>query len=138
MSQPRPGLAGVLETCLYHAAAEAEEIHRFYADVLGLREVSRWPGGVAFRAGAGVVLLFSRESLVARGGPISEHGTSGPGHVCLLAKDGVAYDAWKLALSTAGVKIAHEHDWGGGRRSIFFADPAGNLLEVAHGDLWPS
>ena len=36
-----------------------------------------------------------------------------------------------------GVEITHEHDWDGGLRSLYFTDPAGNLLEIADGDLWP-
>jgi catechol 2,3-dioxygenase-like lactoylglutathione lyase family enzyme len=36
------------------------------------------------------------------------------------------------------VEIEHEHDWSDDRRSFYFRDPAGNLLEVANADIWPS
>jgi catechol 2,3-dioxygenase-like lactoylglutathione lyase family enzyme len=131
------GLDGVLETSLYHDPDEAASVERFYTEILGLRLVSRWPGGFALRTGAGVLLLFDRSALAEREGPVSAHGTVGPGHACLLAREG-AYDDWRDRLASAGVEVAHEHEWEGGRRSLYFSDPAGNLLEVASGDLWPA
>ena len=137
MSAVEPALAGVLETSLYHDPGEAAEIERFYGEVLGLPLVSRWPGGMAFRAGGGVLLLFDRAALAERDGPISAHGTSGPGHACLVAAPG-GYEGWKQMLADREVEITHEHSWDAGRRSCYFNDPAGNLLEIADGDLWPS
>ena len=133
---PSP-LEGILETSLYHEAGEGPEVERFYSEVLGLALVSSWPGGMAFRAGAGVLLLFDRAALAERDGPIAAHGATGPGHVCMVAGAG-AYDAWKQGLAAVGVEVTHEHSWAGGRRSFYFNDPAGNLLEIADGDLWPS
>jgi catechol 2,3-dioxygenase-like lactoylglutathione lyase family enzyme len=129
-------LGGVLETSLYHDAGEAAAVERFYTQDLGLRVVSRWPGGFALRAGAGVLLLFDRSVLAKRDGPIAAHGTVGPGHACLVAPAD-AYDGWRERLENAGVEVTHEHEWDGGRRSLYFTDPAGNLLEIASGDLWP-
>jgi catechol-2,3-dioxygenase len=132
------GLAGVLETCLYHEPGEAEAVERFYSETLGLPVASRWPGGVAFRAGSGVVLLFDRAALANREGPISQHGTVGPGHACLLAPGPGSYEGWLDRLAEAGIEITHHHRWESGRRSFYFSDPAGNLLEIADGDLWPA
>ncbi|MQA73817.1 MAG: hypothetical protein GEU88_05635 [Solirubrobacterales bacterium] len=132
-----PGLGSVLETCLYHDSAEAEAVERFYARVLGLRSVARWPGGIAFRLGPGVLLLFDRELLAEREGPISAHGAAGPGHACMVAGNPEAYEAWRRVLAEAGIEITHEHEWAEGRRSFYFCDPAANLLEIADGDLWP-
>ncbi len=132
-----PAVSGVLETCLYHDADEAPAIERFYGELLGLPLVSRWPGGMAFRAGGGVVLLFERAQLVERDGPISAHGTTGPGHACVVCGE-ADYAAWMRRIEAAGVTITHEHRWGEERRSFYFNDPAGNLLEIADGDLWPA
>ncbi len=130
-------LSGVLETCLYHAPEHAAEVERFYGELLGLPLVSRWPGGMGFRVGAGMLLLFDRDELAERDGPIASHGTTGPGHACLLAGSPEQYVGWKLRLQEAGIELTHEHSWGAERRSIYFEDPAGNLLEIADGDLWP-
>lgn len=132
-----PQLGGVLETCLYHDAGDAAAIESFYGELLALPLVSRWPGGLAFRADGGVVLLFDRAQLAEREGPIAAHGTTGPGHACLVTSaDG--YETWRRRLAEAGVEITHEHRWDRGRRSFYFNDPAGNLLEIADGDLWPN
>jgi catechol 2,3-dioxygenase-like lactoylglutathione lyase family enzyme len=131
-----PRFHGVLETAVYHDRAQAREVERFYAELLGLPVVARWPGGVALRIGAGVLLLFDREALAEREGPIADHGATGPGHACLQASPGT-YDGWLELLGRAGVEITHEHEWDGGQRSLYFHDPAGNLIEIADGDLWP-
>jgi len=111
-------------------------MERFYSDLLGLPKVAGWNDGRAFRLGAGVVLLFDRDRIEGRDEPIAAHGSQGPGHLCLVAER-EAYGAWRERLDEAGVEITHEQEWPSGRRSLYFADPAGNLLEIADGDLWP-
>jgi catechol 2,3-dioxygenase-like lactoylglutathione lyase family enzyme len=137
MSDPAPGFEAVLETALYHEGFEGEQMERFYAELLGLPVVARWPDGVALRVGPGVLLLFDRQGLAEREGPIADHGTTGPGHACLTAP-GERYEAALRRLEDAGVEILHEHEWGDERRSFYFRDPAGNLIEIADGDLWPA
>jgi catechol 2,3-dioxygenase-like lactoylglutathione lyase family enzyme len=136
MSQPPARFEGVLETALYHDPGERDEIERFYGELLGLPLVARWADGLAFRVGPGVLLLFDRAGLADRGGPIADHGTTGPGHACLIAS-GDRYEAARQRVAASGVALTHEHQWAEGRRSFYFHDPAGNLLEVADGDLWP-
>ena len=125
----------ILETSLYHDSAQRDEMERFYTVLLGLSRVASWPDGIALRVGEGVLLIFDREQIEDRVEPMAQHGTSGPGHVCLVDAEG--YAGCKQRLAEAGVEILHEHEWGGGRRSFYFQDPAGNLLEIADGDLWP-
>jgi catechol 2,3-dioxygenase-like lactoylglutathione lyase family enzyme len=129
--------AGVLETSLYHDAADSDAIEHFYGETLGLAAVSRWPGGIAYRVDAGVLLLFEREGLAERDSPIAAHGTVGPGHACLVVDGPEPYADWRERIAAAGVEITHEHEWGDRYRSFYFTDPAGNLLEIADGDLWP-
>ncbi len=130
--------SGVLETCVYCSADEFEVTENFYAEVLGLRLVSSWAGSRAYRLGRGVLLLFEREALATRDGPIAQHGADGPGHVCLLARHRDDYERLQSALADAGVEITHEQQWEGGRRSYYFKDPAANLLEIAEADIWPA
>lgn len=134
-------LAALLETVLYHEPGQREQVERFYGELLGLRQVASWPDGVAYRVGGeaphgGVLLLFDRGLLAGREGPIAAHGSAGPGHACLVAGE-ADYEGWRARLTERGVEITHEHEWPSGRRSFYFHDPAGNLLEVADGDLWP-
>jgi catechol 2,3-dioxygenase-like lactoylglutathione lyase family enzyme len=133
---PSAGFEGVLETALYHDPGEREQIERFYGEALGLPVVARWPDGLAFRVGPGVLLLFDRGGLAEREGPIADHGTTGPGHACLLAP-GEEFEQARKRVAASGAEITHEHRWDDGRRSFYFHDPAGNLLEVADADLWP-
>jgi catechol 2,3-dioxygenase-like lactoylglutathione lyase family enzyme len=129
------GLRAVLEVALYHDAADGPAMASFYEQVLGLRQVARWPDGRALRLGTSVVLLFEREGLAEREGPIADHGSTGPGHVCFTVRAG-DYEESRRHVADAA-EIVHEHEWAGGRRSFYCRDPAGNLVEIADGDLWP-
>jgi catechol 2,3-dioxygenase-like lactoylglutathione lyase family enzyme len=131
------GVGGVLETSLYYPHSVREETLRFYDESLGLRRVAGWDDGTAYRLGSGVLLLFDRDLVAQRDGPVADHGAEGPGHVCLLADPG-RYDAVRRQVASLGVEITHDHEWSAGKRSFYFKDPAGNLLEVADSDLWPA
>jgi catechol 2,3-dioxygenase-like lactoylglutathione lyase family enzyme len=129
---PPVRLTGVLETVLYYEGGQADELERFYGEVLGLRRVA---GGLNFRLGAGVLLLFdAAESSVQETPP--PHGAHGPVHTCFLAP-AEAYEGWKEYLAEHGVATIEERTWASGVRSFYFRDPAGNVLEIAEGDLWP-
>jgi catechol 2,3-dioxygenase-like lactoylglutathione lyase family enzyme len=132
----QPSLAGILETALCYDRGQRGEMERLYGEVLGLPVVSRWGDGTSLRLGSGVLLLFEREGLASRDEPVADHGTTGPGHVCLVAASG-DYEAWKGRIREAGVETTHEQEWPGGGRSFYFKDPAGNLLEIADRDIWP-
>ena len=134
MPAPRPTVTGVLETVLYYSDAQATE--RFYSDVLGFRLLSREPGrSLFYRAGASVFLLFdARETL--GGGHLPAHGATGPVHTCFLATP-EDYETWKTYLAEQGVPVVQEVEWRAGLLSFYFRDPAGNVLEIANGDLWP-
>ena len=107
-----------------------------YRDLLGLPVVAGWEDGTALRVGSGLILLFDRQRLAGREGPIAAHGTSGPSHIALLSSP-EDYEAWRQRLSAAGVEIVHEQRWSGELDSFYFEDPAGNLIEIAGGDIWP-
>jgi catechol 2,3-dioxygenase-like lactoylglutathione lyase family enzyme len=136
MSAPGPALAGVLETALCYDRGQREAMEDLYGKLLGLPVVGQWGDGTALRLGTGVVLLFEREGLAGRNEPVADHGTTGPGHVCLLAEPG-DYEAWKERVRGAGIEITHEEEWPHDGHSFYFKDPAGNLLEIADRDIWP-
>ena len=137
MADATTNFTSVLETALYHSTNERGAVEHFYGEVLGLQKVAAWDTGIAFRVGTNVLLLFDRHRLKRIPGPISNHGGVGAGHACLLTSAD-EYDAWRERIVRYGVKIVHDQVWDERMNSFYFRDPAGNLLEVASGDLWPS
>jgi catechol 2,3-dioxygenase-like lactoylglutathione lyase family enzyme len=126
-------LAGVLETVVYCTTENEEETRRFYRDVLGLRPFDEHSYG--HRLPNGVFLLFNRDGSSVQEWP-PPHGATGPVHTCFLASPG-DYDRWRDELQAKGVEIVKEIEWKRRTRSFYFEDPAGNLLEIAEGDMWP-
>jgi len=125
-------LERILETVLYYSSGQEEELARFYGEVLGLQAVGR--GGLTFRVGDGLLLLFDADLSSVQSRP-PPHGARGPVHTCFVAPTD-EYGEWKQRLIEAGT-ILQEIEWDNGVRSFYFHDPAGNVLEIADGDLWP-
>lgn len=127
-----PPLSGILETVLYCTTQNEDVTRRFYEDVLGLRSI----GGSSYRAGSDVFLLFNSDRSTVQDEP-PPHGASGSVHVCFLTTS-EGYEAWKDRVAASEVEIVQEITWDEtGLHSFYFKDPAGNLLEIADGDLWP-
>ena len=126
-------LERILETVLYYPSGQEEELARFYGEVLGLHAVGR--SGLTFRVGEGVLLLFdARLSSVQTRPP--PHGARGPIHTCFVASAD-EYESWKERVTGETGSMLEEIEWDNGVRSFYFHDPAGNVLEIADGDLWP-
>ncbi len=128
-----PPITGLLETVLYCSTADEDSVHRFYSETLGLRRLS--PDGAAYRIGPSILLVFNRDRSSVQAEP-PPHGATGPAHACFLAAR-ADYDRWRQRLSAAGVRVTDERTWSNGARSLYFEDPAGNVLEIADGDPWP-
>jgi catechol 2,3-dioxygenase-like lactoylglutathione lyase family enzyme len=64
------------------------------------------------------------------------HGAIGSIHICFVAAADNC-EAWKQRLASHNVRILDQVEWDNGVTSFYFHDPAGNLLEIADGDLWP-
>jgi catechol 2,3-dioxygenase-like lactoylglutathione lyase family enzyme len=126
-------ISRIYETVLY--ADDLRAVGDFYRDVLGLRSVGE-PGELAatFRLDDGGMLLFFAPKLSSQPGrAVPSHGAIGAGHVALSVDE---LDPWRDRLRAAGVEIEQEVDWDGGR-SIYVRDPAGNVVELVEGDIWP-
>ena len=131
MNRPPP-LAGVFETVMYCTTENETEARRFYADTLGLRSVSQW----GYRLGTQVLLLFNADETRHQKWPPA-HGATGKGHICFIVSP-QAYEDWKKYLEARSVEITEEIDWSRGVMSFYFEDPAGNVLEISNGDMWPA
>lgn len=124
----------VFESVLY--AEDLEAAKHFYREVMGLPLVSENVGrGLAFRCGAGVVLVFDPRRTVIRDREVPAHGCSGAGHLAFVA-EAKDLDDWRMHLGKHGVAIETEVEWPEGGRSIYFRDPAGNSIELAPPTLW--
>ncbi|MDQ4095337.1 MAG: VOC family protein [Actinomycetota bacterium] len=131
-SDQPPPLSGVLESVLYCSGETEAATRRFYEEVLGFRRVSKW----AFRLGSQVFLLFNADETRSQDWP-PPHGASGPGHICFTVPP-EGYERWKGHLRQRGVELVDETDWSRGVHSVYFKDPAGNVVEIANGDMWPA
>jgi catechol 2,3-dioxygenase-like lactoylglutathione lyase family enzyme len=127
----RPG--GIFETVLYAEDLAAAE--RFYRDAVGLQVIQRGDQAVVFRCGDGVLLIFDPRKSRAAGREVPSHGVPGAGHIAFAAKP-EDLTAWRKQLHEAGVSIEQEMDWDEGGRSIYFRDPAGNVVELAPPTIW--
>src|SRR6266851_1507835 len=114
-------LAGVLETVLYYASDQQDEMERFYENVLGLKSLGLGRWSLAFRLGQGVVLLFDRSRSSMQDKPPS-HGASGSIHTAFPAAP-CEYDAWRERLADRDVTLIDEIAWDRGVRSCYFTDP---------------
>ena len=127
-------LAGILETVVYCTTENEEETRRFYRDVLGLQPVREeaWGTGSA-RASSCSSTPTSRRCRTRRLRTAHAMRGSIPASSRSLAD----YERWKQRLTENGVEIVQEIEWPSRPRSFYFEDPAGNVLEVAEGDMWP-
>ena len=123
----------MLETVLYYGPGEEEALARFYGEVLGLQRVGR--EGLTFRVGQALLLLFDRERSMRQSTP-PPHGAVGSIHTCFVTA-AESYETWKQRVVGHDVRILDEVEWDNGVTSFYLHDPAGNLLEIADGDLWP-
>jgi len=124
----------VIETAVYATDLAAAET--FYAGVLGLPVIGREPGRqVFFRAGAASMLLVFDPATTLRGGAFPPLGATGPGHVALGIRP-EALDDWRRHLTSHGVEIEQESTWPRGGHSLYFRDPAGNLVELVTPGVW--
>jgi catechol 2,3-dioxygenase-like lactoylglutathione lyase family enzyme len=123
----------IFETVLYAEDLAAAE--RFYHEALGLEVLERSNLTVVFRCGGGVLLIFDPRKSAAPDRDVPSHGTTAVGHIAFAAKP-EDLDAWREQLRKAGVPIEREVDWDEGGHSIYFRDPAGNVVELAPPTIW--
>jgi catechol 2,3-dioxygenase-like lactoylglutathione lyase family enzyme len=117
----------IKETCLY--IHDLEKAKSFYHELLELPVISYLPEKHLFlRVGESVLLLFNPED--------SKQKTSPPGHFgggkqhFAFEISGKAYADAKAEIKVKGIEIIDEITWGSGKKSFYFNDPEGNILEI--------
>jgi len=127
-------LSQLSEAAIYTSDLEAAE--RFYNGVLGLDVISIMEDrGIAFRCGATVLLAFDPARTRIPDAGVPTHGATGAGHIAFVIDDS-EIERWRKRLRESGVAIESEVDWPSGGRSLYFRDPAGNVVELAPPTLW--
>ena len=114
----------VIETCIY--SSNLESMKKFYVEIF-------------LKAGKSMLLIFdpSRTSVNNDGLPI--HGAMTPPssiHFAMEIEE-QEYQPCKKHLGGNGVAIQKEVNWDGKTKSLYFRDPAGNLVELITSGGWP-
>lgn len=117
----------IKETCLY--VHDLEKAKRFYHERLGLPVISYLSGKHLFlRAGQSVLLLFNPEDSKLKTSPPAHFG-GGKQHLAFEINGG-DYEESKRQIEGKGIEIIDEITWKSGKKSFYFNDPEGNVLEV--------
>jgi catechol-2,3-dioxygenase len=116
----------------------------FYINILGLEFVSEEKDRYVFlKAGQSMLLIFNpNETLVSNGSNTTQlpiHGAITPPSIIHFALEieKQNYVNAKSVLKEKSIKIEKEVTWGKGTNSIYFRDPAGNLVEIITPGSWP-
>jgi catechol 2,3-dioxygenase-like lactoylglutathione lyase family enzyme len=127
-------IRAIIETAIY--VDDLQSAEDLYERVLGLRAIGKDAGHhVFFQVGDSTVLLAFLAEATLTSDQLPAHGAKGPGHLA-LGIDLQGLDAWRKHLQSAGVTIEKEVVWPKGGRSIYFRDPAGNLVELVTPGVW--
>ena len=121
----------IVESCIY--SSDLETMKDFYVNKIGLKFISEEKGRHVFlKAGKSMLLIFNPENTRIEGNSrFPVHGAITPPACIHLALEieKADYDKSKKMLTDMGINIEKEMVWGNGSGSIYFRDPAGNLVE---------
>ena len=124
----------VLETVLY--AEDLVAARSFYIDILGLEEISfDHERDLFMRCDGSVLIIFKASRTKIHDSIVPPHGTIGAGHLAFSATED-EIEVWRTKLKAKSIEIIDEILWKNGAHSIYFKDPAGNILEFATPSLW--
>ncbi len=121
---------------LHHVALQVVDLARaeaFYAGILGLAVVRRWPEpdgslrSLWVDVGRGFLALEKAApgGLLPAARPFRD-GTAGH-HLVALAIAAADRGAWEAHLASAGVEVVHRSKW-----TLYVRDPEGNRVGLSH------
>lgn len=131
-------ISKVVETCVY--SYDLDDMKKFYAGVLGLQLVQEEEGKLIFlKAGKSMLLIFNPDKTGANYDRLPAHGAATPPSSIHFAMEIEEHDyqRWKDLLIKNRITVEQEVDWKGKARSLYFRDPAGNLVELITPGEWP-
>jgi catechol 2,3-dioxygenase-like lactoylglutathione lyase family enzyme len=82
-----------------------------------------------------VLLVFDPERTRIPDAGVPTHGASGEGHIAFVIDDS-EIEPWRARLTAADIPVESEVKWPSGGRSLYFRDPARNVVELAPPTLW--
>lgn len=129
----------IVETCIY--SPDLKIMKDFYVNRLGLDLISEEERRHVFlKAGKSMLLVFNPENTsLAANSTFPTHGacTSPSSIHFALEIEQAGYEAAKNLLVQNKIAIEKEMSWGSGGKSVYFRDPAGNLVEIVTKGQWP-
>ena len=129
----------IVETCIY--SPDLKIMKDFYVNRLGLDLISEEERRHVFlKAGKSMLLVFNPENTsLAANSTFPTHGacTSPSSIHFALEIEQADYEAAKNLLAQNKIAIEKEMSWGSGGKSVYFRDPAGNLVEIVTKGQWP-
>lgn len=129
----------IVETCIY--SPDLKIMKDFYVNRLGLDLISEEERRHVFlKAGKSMLLVFNPENTsLAANSTFPTHGacTSPSSIHFALEIEQAGYEAAKNLLAQNKIAIEKEMSWGSGGKSVYFRDPAGNLVEIVTKGQWP-
>ncbi|MDQ3971665.1 MAG: VOC family protein [Thermoproteota archaeon] len=128
----------VVETCIY--SSDLESMKNFYAGILGLPVIQEEQDKLIFlKAGKSMLLIFDPLRTKTNNGSLPAHGTPTPPSCIHFAMEieKQEYHASKQLLIDNNIVIEKEVNWNSDAKSIYFRDPAGNLVELITPGGWP-
>jgi catechol-2,3-dioxygenase len=128
----------IVETCIY--SSDLKNMKDFYVSTLGLRLVEESERSVFLKAGKSMLLIFNPELTKTEGDnmfPI--HGAITPPAMVhfSLEIEKKDYKCYKRVLIQNNIRIEKEIKLDNESKSLYFRDPAGNLVEVITKGEWP-
>ena len=130
----------IVETCIY--SSELEKLKDFYINKIGLQFISEEQDRHVFlKAGKNMLLIFNPDNTANDNQSIfPPHGALTPPAIIHFALEieKEDYKDLKDTLIRNRIKIEKELTWGNDTlKSIYFRDPAGNLVEFITKGNWP-
>ena len=130
----------VVETCIY--SSDLESMKKFYVGILGLSVIQEEEEGdklIFLKAGKSMLLIFDPLRTNVNNDKLPTHGAMTPPssiHFAMEVEE-QDYQPCKELLVRNGIAIEKEVNWNSKTKSLYFRDPAGNLVELITPGSWP-